>query len=176
MMTTVNRIATHLDTPADRSRVWSDALFAAVAALQDQLSHPNAEIVREAATLLIDLEKTRLRHDRPLSGTAECTPHPPCAVDPELPAAGADHLTELPPLSAAESEAALDRLTRYVEAVEKGEIEYIDDDDFDDEIDDEPAIAPPPPKRVSLAELLQARFAATGRELPFPAVAEPAQT
>ena len=83
-----NRVTPHLDSPANappklssdpaaRTAALADAVFASLIALQAQLAHPDAAVVREAAGLILDFEKTRLRHDRPVSGTQE--PYPPFA-------------------------------------------------------------------------------------------------
>ena len=73
-MLTGIRPVTHGQTaPAHLSEVWAGAVFAAVAALQKQLTDDDPEVVREVACELLDLEKTRLRHGRELAGI-ECAP------------------------------------------------------------------------------------------------------
>ena len=57
--------------PAARTAALADAVFASIIALQAQLAHPDAAVVREAAGLILDFEKTRLRHDRPVTGTQQ---------------------------------------------------------------------------------------------------------
>ena len=77
-------------TPAGRAELFSQAVFAAVAALQKQLTDDDPAVVRAAAESILDLEKTRLRHGREVAGM-ECGPHTPCAVLPEPHTACADH-------------------------------------------------------------------------------------
>lgn len=83
--TSPNRVATYFDqprktlpplpaTPEARKEALADAVFAAVFALQDQLTHPDPEVVYRAATSILDFEKTRLRHGREVAGTAAPPP------------------------------------------------------------------------------------------------------
>jgi hypothetical protein len=70
-----NRIASHFapplpTTPEERQRVWADALAAAMLFYQRQLASPIRAEAAEAARAVFDLEKTRLRHGRPLAGAA----------------------------------------------------------------------------------------------------------
>jgi hypothetical protein len=75
-----NRIAPYPSEPAKtlpplpasaeaRSALLSDAVFAAVLALQGQLTHHDPAIVQKAAEMILDFEKTRLRHGRRVAGT-----------------------------------------------------------------------------------------------------------
>jgi hypothetical protein len=60
--------------PADaatRKTALADAVFAALRALQAQLTHHDPQVVLNAATMILDLEKTRLRHARSVVGTTE---------------------------------------------------------------------------------------------------------
>jgi hypothetical protein len=85
---TPNRIAPYLSEPARtlpplpadpaaRSALLSDAVFAAVLALQGQLTHHDPAVVRKAAEMILDFEKTRLRHGRAVAGTI-----PPSPLEP----------------------------------------------------------------------------------------------
>ncbi len=78
----MSRIGAHFDpTPAElpelpqsareRGRLWSDAVFRAVAALQRQLTHRDADIVAAAANSILELERTRMRHSTLLAGSEE---------------------------------------------------------------------------------------------------------
>ena len=67
-------------TAAGRAEFFSNAVFAAVAALQKQLTDDDPAVVREVAEAILDLEKTRLRHGREVAGV-ECGPHTACAAD-----------------------------------------------------------------------------------------------
>lgn len=82
---TSNRVATYFDeprktlpplptTPEARKEALADAVFAAVFALQDQLTHPDPDVAFRAATSILDFEKTRLRHGRDVAGTTNPTP------------------------------------------------------------------------------------------------------
>ncbi|MEO2089339.1 MAG: hypothetical protein ABGY75_07565 [Gemmataceae bacterium] len=75
-----NRLAPYLSEPKKtlpalpasaegRSALLSDAVFAAVLALQGQLKHHDPEVVQKAAEMILDFEKTRLRHGRRVVGT-----------------------------------------------------------------------------------------------------------
>ncbi len=74
-----NRIAGHFapDLPpvpeerAERESLYQRAVLGAVAFLAGRLRHPDAAVAERAALVLIDLEKTRLRHGRKIAGTAE---------------------------------------------------------------------------------------------------------
>ncbi len=96
--TSANRVAPYLSepkktlpplpaTPEARQALLSDAVFAAVLALQAQLTHHDPAVVQKAAGMILDFEKTRLRHGRPVAGTA-----PPSPLEPLPPVA------PLPPL------------------------------------------------------------------------------
>ncbi len=87
--TRANRVAPYFDeprktlpplpaTPEARTEALADAVFAAVFALQDQLTHPDPNVSLRAAVELLDFEKTRLRHGRDVAGT---TPPPPDLSD-----------------------------------------------------------------------------------------------
>ena len=76
--TTRNRIGTHFEakprpvlpaTERERGRLWGDVVLEAVLALRDQLSSRNEAVVSAAAHSLLELERTRMRHDQMLSGT-----------------------------------------------------------------------------------------------------------
>ena len=98
----LNRIAGEPLAPArdplpecehQRGRLWNDAVLEAVLALQKQLGSPNEEIVAAAANSILELERTRMRHDKTVSGTRDDRlrdePHfeepQPVAVEAERP-------------------------------------------------------------------------------------------
>ena len=93
-----NRIAGEIPVPAkaplpecerERGRLWNDAVLEAVLALQNQLGSRNEEIVAAAANSILELERTRMRHDKTVSGTRDdrMRDEPtPAAVVPERPA------------------------------------------------------------------------------------------
>ncbi len=80
---THNRIGTHFaDSPAttaelpelpksarERGRLWSDAVFQAVLALKQQLTHVDVGVVAAAANTIIALEQTRMRHGASVAGS-----------------------------------------------------------------------------------------------------------
>ena len=77
----VNRIGKHYDSPPpakpvlpktarERAQLWSDIVFEAALTLRDQLQSPIAAVAAEAAHALIDLERTRMRHNQAVSGSA----------------------------------------------------------------------------------------------------------
>ncbi len=74
-----NRLAAQFDTPEPelpktargRGQLWSDAVFQAVLALKKQLRSPDARLAMAAATAIIDLEQTRMRHSSTLAGSEE---------------------------------------------------------------------------------------------------------
>ncbi|MEO2091582.1 MAG: hypothetical protein ABGY75_19170, partial [Gemmataceae bacterium] len=76
--TSPNRIAPYLSepadvlpppaTPEDREAVLTDAVFAAIAALQGLLTHSDPKVVMKAAEMILNLETTRQRHGRPVIG------------------------------------------------------------------------------------------------------------
>ncbi len=135
-----NRIAGELAAPAkielpecehERGRLWNDAVLEAVLALKNQLGSRNEEIVAAAANSILELERTRMRHDKTVSGTRFQTNYaeaPPAAeaVEPERPAFTdeemaivAEHAKELRatakgPLTEAEAVAfVVDKLERW---------------------------------------------------------------
>ncbi len=99
--TSPNRLAQYLDapqkalppaTPESREALLTDAVFAAVAALQGLLAHEDPRVVMRAAEMILSLETTRQRHGRPVigmerpeeplvfaatSGSGILEPHPP---------------------------------------------------------------------------------------------------
>ncbi len=73
-----NRIAGELPAPArsplpecerERGRLWNDAVLEAVLALQKQLGSRNEDVVAAAANSILELERTRMRHDKTVAGT-----------------------------------------------------------------------------------------------------------
>jgi hypothetical protein len=98
-----NRVSPYLDAPPARQEVLGDAVIAAVVALQGLLRHDDPAVVLKSAAMILDLERTRLRHDRPISGTEPTTrPEPVVAVEP--PARGVN---------------LADPMIRYIEQVRK---------------------------------------------------------
>lgn len=57
------------DCEHERGQLWNDAVLEAVLALQKQLGSRNEEIVAAAANSILELERTRMRHDKTVSGT-----------------------------------------------------------------------------------------------------------
>ena len=115
----------------ERGRLWNDAVLEAVLALQNQLGSKNEEIVAAAANSILELERTRMRHDKTVSGTryqtnfaeappavAEVEMKPPALTDEEMVIVG-EHAKELRatakgPLSEAEAVAfVVDKLERW---------------------------------------------------------------
>ena len=74
-----NRVAAQFDAPEPdlpksargRGQLWSDTVFQAVLALKKQLRSPDARLATAAATTIIDLEQTRMRHSSTLAGSEE---------------------------------------------------------------------------------------------------------
>ena len=75
-----NRVAQYLNepkktlpsppsTPKDREALLTDAVFAAVAALQELLTNSDPKVVMRAAEMILNLETTRQRHGRVMIGT-----------------------------------------------------------------------------------------------------------
>jgi len=130
----VNRIARHLEPslspppPADprgRHDFLSDAILRAVAAVTKLLDHDDPAVVLKAAKMILDVEKTRMRHGRRLLGVP----------DPE----GVERAAMFDPLLGDP-----DYRTRTVSPEVAAELARLEeeDDDFDD--DDEPAVRPIP--------------------------------
>ena len=88
--------ATLPDCERERGQLWNNAVLEAVLALQNQLGSRNEEIVAAAANSILELERTRMRHDKTVSGTRTDTNFS------ESPAAVAK--VEIPPLTAEEVE------------------------------------------------------------------------
>ena len=77
------------DCERKRGRLWNDAVLEAVLALRNQLGSRNEEIVAAAANSILELERTRMRHDKSVSGTRDDRTRyepPPVAAVPERPA------------------------------------------------------------------------------------------
>lgn len=113
----VNRIGAHFDSPSapkrvlpqterERSRLWSDMVFNALLALQKQLDSRNEAVVAAAANSILELERTRMRHDQTVAGTRvelELEPEPALATfdtpvvegDDFEPATLTDHTAEV---------------------------------------------------------------------------------
>jgi hypothetical protein len=56
-------------SPRGRQQYWDDAVFEAVAELRKRLRSQDAKTALEALEMIIDLEKTRIRHNKLVSGT-----------------------------------------------------------------------------------------------------------
>ena len=73
----INRIGTYLETPrpvlpttdVERGQLWSDVVFEAVLALRNQLGSHNETISAGAASTILELERTRMRHDKNVAGS-----------------------------------------------------------------------------------------------------------
>ncbi len=103
-----NRVAPYLNEPKKslppmpatregREAVLTDAVFAAIAALQGLLTHHDPKVVMRAAEMILNLETTRQRHGRAMIGMEshrECTPHPSGAVDPKPHPEGAEYIPD----------------------------------------------------------------------------------
>ena len=65
------------DNPDERASLWADYLLRAVMTLAEQLTNSNPQIAAAAANSILDLEKTRMRHNGQLAGTigASFAPH-----------------------------------------------------------------------------------------------------
>lgn len=89
---THNRVAAYLDTPsvvvpvdpAARQAVLGDAVIATIFTLQKLLGNEDPMVALKAAGMILDLEKTRMRHGRDVSGMVNPTPpEPEPATNPE---------------------------------------------------------------------------------------------
>ena len=76
----LNRVGTHFDSAPTsklalpqgeraRGQLWSDAVFEAVQALRIQLHSRSEPIAAAAANSILELERTRMRHDKCLAGS-----------------------------------------------------------------------------------------------------------
>ena len=84
------------DCERERGQLWNNAVLEAVLALQNQLGSLNEEIVAAAANSILELERTRMRHDKTVSGTRfDANFREPPVVEVEA---------EIPPLTAEEVE------------------------------------------------------------------------
>ena len=88
----LNRVGAHFDSASApklalpqgeraRGQLWSDAVFEAVQALRIQLHSRSEPIAAAAANSILELERTRMRHDKLISGTDK-------SVVPSIPVAG----------------------------------------------------------------------------------------
>src|SRR2546421_3654616 len=80
-----------MPTADDRRDAWADAVFDAVAVLRAAMTDPASPRAFDAAAEVLRLEIARLRHDRPVAGTAEPVEDgeselPPFAFGPPVPA------------------------------------------------------------------------------------------
>ncbi len=115
----INRIGAHFDSPPipkrvlpaterERSHLWSDMVFDALLALHKQLDSRSEAVVAAAANSILELERTRMRHDQTVAGTrVELEPESPAetTVPPETlsipqedhddPATLTDHIGEV---------------------------------------------------------------------------------
>lgn len=119
-------------TPAERQKVMADAIFASVLALQGLLTDRDPHVVMKAAGMILDVDKTQIRHGRRVSGTGH-----PCPLDPlpgmpgyESPTKSTPSEQPAPLLPTPEKMAHLHRMTDEDEG-------DFDDDEFNDW--DEPA-------------------------------------
>ena len=57
-------------TPHGRGQLWSDAVFEAVMTLKNQLASRNEAVAANAANSILELERTRMRHDKTVAGSS----------------------------------------------------------------------------------------------------------
>ncbi len=57
-------------TSHERGRLWSDAVFEAVLTLKNQLASRNDAVAANAANSILELERTRMRHDKTVAGSS----------------------------------------------------------------------------------------------------------
>ena len=57
-------------TAHGRGRLWSDAVFEAVLTLKNQLASRNEAVAAAAANSILELERTRMRHDKTVAGSS----------------------------------------------------------------------------------------------------------
>jgi len=83
MVAVTNRVRPHFipdePTAEERQRFVTDAVTRAMSAVVGLLDHADPKVVLKAAGMLLDLEKTRIRHGR---AVLEPTPAPP-VVEPQ---------------------------------------------------------------------------------------------
>jgi len=122
----VNRIARHLDAPPapptdtrGRYEFVSDAVLRAVAAVTRLLDDDDPAVVLKAAKMILDVEKTRMRHGREVHG----------APDPE----SVERREMLGPLP-----------SKAIPMRAEFDDDFDDDEQEDTDFDDEPAIRPIP--------------------------------
>ena len=65
------------ETERERGQLWGDVVLEAVLALRNQLTSRDQDIVAAAANSILELERTRMRHDICVSGTRTGT----CGMD-----------------------------------------------------------------------------------------------
>ena len=80
-------------TSRERGLLWSDAVFEAVMTLKNQLGSRNEAVAAAAANSILELERTRMRHDKTVAGSS-LAPDPFDAAEPD----GMDRLETLPEL------------------------------------------------------------------------------
>ena len=105
----------------ERKDLWGDTVLEAVMALRDQLNSKNEQIVAAAANSILELERTRMRHDKLISGTEPiAAPNIPVEVDD--PARLNEHVQEFhdymeqvgQPISATEAKAfVVEKVTNW---------------------------------------------------------------
>ena len=108
----LNRVGAHFDSASAhklalpqgeraRGQLWSDAVFEAVQALRIQLHSRSEPIAAAAANSILELERTRMRHDKCLAGSRnlneaqeEFERNPTCVEDDDDDADDIDDETE----------------------------------------------------------------------------------
>jgi len=71
--------------PIDCTAAWSEVVFSAIFTLKSLLSSQNEATALEASRLILELEKTRIRHKLPIAGTgmpSDCLARSAPATDP----------------------------------------------------------------------------------------------
>ena len=146
-----NRVSPYLDapnplptppaTPEAREQVLADAVFAAILTLQRLLAHTDPQVAFKATAMILDFEKTRLRHGRPVVGTAPPPPSP--QPDPFAECEPLPQQESAPPPRISDRE-QLERLDRMI-------ADPLDDDD--DDVGGKLKILPPK-KKVNRADPL----------------------
>ena len=89
-------------TAHGRGLLWSDAVFEAVLTLKNQLASRSEAVAAAAANSILELERTRMRHDKTVAGTRvelepalESVATPVIEIDDSDPATLSEHIAEV---------------------------------------------------------------------------------